>query len=142
MELVGNLIGFGKGAGRKSKLGFASILGSRLLQWTIRDYGISRFEMHSFCSKSSTFDFSLKGLIDWVLVFLILLASWLFLPPLKLELIEVGLLKWPSLDFSLDPHLDFGVQLAKQAKYHLQDAKNHSFKKYFLYTVFLTLGSH
>jgi hypothetical protein len=26
----------------------------------------------------------------------------------------VGLLKWPSSNFSLDPHLDFGVQLASK----------------------------
>jgi hypothetical protein len=109
------------------------------------DYGTFGFGMRSSYSRSCSSNFSLKGLVHWFLVFLILLASWLFLPPWKLESIEVGLLRWPSSNFSLNPRLDFGVLSAKQVKYHLQDARKavgHSFKRSFLYLVFLALGSH
>jgi hypothetical protein len=65
MELVGNSIGFGKGVGRKSQLGFATILGNHLLQWTIWNYGTFGFGMRSSCSRSSSSDLSLESVVDW-----------------------------------------------------------------------------
>jgi hypothetical protein len=76
---------------------------------------------------------------------LLLLALWLFLPPLKLESIEVGLSRWLFSNFSFNPHFNFGVLSTEQSKYHLHDARwvvDHCFNKSFLYTVLFVLESH
>ncbi len=106
-------MGSRKGVGRRSKLGSAFILKSRFFQWMVQDYGAFGFGTGSFCSISSSSNFSSEGLTDWFLIFLILLALWLFLLALKLESIEVGLSKWLSSNFSFNPHFNSKVLLAK-----------------------------
>ncbi len=93
-------MGFKKGFGRRSKLGSASIFRNCLFRWMVQG-GVFGFGGGSFCSISFSSIFLLKGLADQSLVFLLLLALWLFLPPLKLEPIEVGLLRWLSSNLSL-----------------------------------------
>ncbi len=138
--LFKNLMGTRMGFWKRSKLGSMSIFNNYHFWWTIQDYRASGFGGGSFYSKSSSFHLSLEGLGDCSLVFFNFFALWLFLPLLKLELVEVGLSRQAFSNFSLNSHFDFRVLIVGQSKYHPQCARwpfNHSLKRSFLYMIFL-----